>query len=235
MCSPQRHGDAAFEGEAAVPLTWMLRNLHHSHPGTESDCAAEVCREITSRVGPGINMLYIPVYSGKRAGPQNGGKRGGLQTPWLFVNFVSSAAARRAIPLLDQQRWCGTSRVIRATPAHVQGLQGNLALHLMHGVGAGCSLFLFDPMGNPIDVPTAMTLYGTHGNGGVQCGPVPGASQFMATRAYNSRDKSVRHGLAPGDGQYVQSKTRTAGPPARSKLNEMICLYGLPDLSTLYR
>jgi len=202
-----------------MPHTWMLRNLQHSHHGAESsDCTAEVCHEITSRVGPGINMLYIPVYKGKR---------GGWQTPWLFINFVNSAAARRAIPLLDKQRWCGTGRVIQAKPAHVQGLQGNLALHLQHGVDAETSLFLFDPTGNPIDVPTAIALYSKFDKD-VQYGLVPEASQFMAMRLHNPHDKSVRHGLAPGDGQYVESKTRTASPTADTQLNDLIRLHGTP-------
>mmetsp|Transcript_92254 Transcript_92254/g.238110 ORF Transcript_92254/g.238110 Transcript_92254/m.238110 type:complete len:200 (-) Transcript_92254:222-821(-) len=150
-------GQGPSDGELGVPLTWMLGDLQCYRDGEDTACTtSKLCQDIVSFVGSGINMVYIPTY--KR-------NHGGLLTPWVFINFVNSGEARRAMRLLSGQRWLAmgqrwTEKLINIKPAHVQGFMANAALRSQVGVDEERSLFLFDVRGKPVDLQTALGLYG---------------------------------------------------------------------------
>jgi len=110
---------ARLEGPHNI-TTVMLRNIPNRL------CQLELIAELEELGFSGtFDFVYIPMDNGRK---HRGSSRGSLSNVgYAFVNFVCASWAERCTAVFQDHSFPGSSRVTRVSPAHVQGLEANMA------------------------------------------------------------------------------------------------------------
>jgi len=120
---PRNHDlQASFarrEGPHSI-TTVMLRNIPNRL------CQVELIAELEELGFSGtFDFVYIPMDNGRK---HCGSSRSSMSNVgYAFVNFVCASWAERCTAVFQDHSFPGSSRVTRVSPAHVQGLEANMA------------------------------------------------------------------------------------------------------------
>jgi len=120
---PRNHDlQASFarrEGPHSI-TTVMLRNIPNRL------CQVELIAELEELGFSGtFDFVYIPMDNGRK---HRGSSRSSMSNVgYAFVNFVCASWAERCTAVFQDHSFPGSSRVTRVSPAHVQGLEANMA------------------------------------------------------------------------------------------------------------
>jgi hypothetical protein len=100
--------------------TVMLRNIPNRL------CQVELIAELEDLGFSGtFDFVYIPMDNGRK---HRGSSRSSMSNVgYAFVNFVCASWAERCTAVFQDHSFPGSSRVTRVSPAHVQGLEANMA------------------------------------------------------------------------------------------------------------
>jgi hypothetical protein len=100
--------------------TVMLRNIPNRL------CQVELIAELEELGFSGtFDFVYIPMDNGRK---HRGSSRSSMSNVgYAFVNFVCASWAERCTAVFQDHSFPGSSRVTRVSPAHVQGLEANMA------------------------------------------------------------------------------------------------------------
>jgi len=100
--------------------TVMLRNIPNRL------CHEELIAELEELGFSGtFDFVYIPMDNGRK---QRGSSRSSISNVgYAFVNFLCASWAERCTAVFRDHSFPGSNRVTRVSPAHVQGLEANMA------------------------------------------------------------------------------------------------------------
>jgi len=98
----------------------MLRNIPNRL------CHEELIAELEELGFSGtFDFVYIPMDNGRK---QRGSSRSSISNVgYAFVNFLCASWAERCTAVFRDHSFPGSNRVTRVSPAHVQGLEANMA------------------------------------------------------------------------------------------------------------